>query len=86
MGTACRVNTAEVGTLVQVAVVTRPGKIRFGGWAAVLPGNDVFAMESKEGILVLMRPAVFAAVARSAANEIAKNGVHSDWLCGWRVR
>ena len=67
-------------------MVACPGKVRFGGRAAVLAGDDVFAMEPKERILILMCPAIFATVAGTVADEIAKNGVQADSLCCRDVR
>ena len=67
-------------------MVTCPSEVCFDGGAAVLAGDDVFAMESEKRILILMCPAVFATVAGSVADEIAKSGVQADSLCCRGVR
>ena len=85
LGAVGRINAAEVRAFVQVAMVTCPGKVRFDGCAAVLAGDDVFAVEPKKRTLVLMRPAVFATVTGAIADEMTKSGVQSDSLCRRRV-
>jgi len=61
-------------------MVTCPGEVCFNSWSAALTRNDMFAVESKERVPVLMRPAVFAAIRSSIADEIAAVHVRSNSL------
>jgi hypothetical protein len=45
----------------------------------VLPGDNVFDVESEERVVVLMHPAVFTAIAGASTDLAARGGVH--WAC-----
>jgi hypothetical protein len=74
------IDTAEVGSLVQVAVVARPGKVFLDSGTTVLSRHDMFAVESKERVFVLMRAAILASIFGSLANEVAKVCIQSNPL------
>jgi hypothetical protein len=61
---------------VQVAVVTRKGKIRRVFGPAVLPGDDMVNVEGCKGYVCLEDSAVLAVVAGALENKATERLVH----------
>jgi hypothetical protein len=47
---------------MEIAVRTRQGEIRFRAGTAVLAGDDVLGMETKERVVVLMNVTILATI------------------------
>src|SRR5262249_44359505 len=62
----------------QVTFVAGQSKVRGRVTAAMLLGDDVLDMKSKERIVVLVEPAVFATILGPPTNEFTERFVHQD--------
>ena len=73
--TGVGINATEVGAFLEIALGT--GEREVGGviGAAVLPGDDVFDVETESGS-VLGETTVFAAVSRPLPDQVAGGAVH----------
>lgn len=80
---ALRINSAQVGSLVSVAVVTSERKILFTCGASVLTCGDVLDVKAIVWIVVLMNMAVFAPIRGAGADEISQRGVQIKQLDSW---
>jgi hypothetical protein len=74
-----RINAGEIWAFVEIAGVASQREIGFDVFSAVLTGDHVFNVESEERIGVLVDTAIFAAIAGSLANEVAKFRIHGGW-------
>ena len=70
----------QIRSLVKVAPMARERKIGLVVRAAMLPGDDVFDVESDERQFVLMASAVFTAVPRAVTDEAAERSINRHTL------
>jgi hypothetical protein len=71
------------GPLVQVVLVAGQRQVVRGVPAPVLLGNDVFDVEGEKRVVVLVQPAVFAAVGRPATHQFSRGLVHQEAEVSW---
>jgi hypothetical protein len=74
---ACfRVNAAQVWSLVEIAAMTGKRKILGRILPAVLSGNNVFDVERRQRLEIVMKPTVFASSASPLLHQPAQSRVH----------
>jgi hypothetical protein len=71
------VDSGQVGTFFQVAVPTRECKVVKAGWSAMLPGDNVFGVESAAE-RPLRQMAILTAIAGAAPNRLGRP-THAGW-------
>jgi hypothetical protein len=63
-----RINTGEIGSLVQIALMTSEGQIAVVVVPSVLPSPNVFDVKRQNEIVVFINAAIFAALARAISH------------------
>ena len=71
------VDSRQVGTFFQVAAPTGERKVVKAGWSAMLPGDNVFGVESAAE-RPLRQMAVLAAIAGAPPNRLGRP-THAGW-------
>src|SRR2546427_12896404 len=73
-------SAGQIRPLRAIAFVTTPSEVRWKIAAMVLLGNDVFDVKRQNRIVVLMHPAIFAAIGCATANQTTNGDFHHDFL------
>ncbi len=63
-----RIDASQVRPLMQVILMAGKSQIAWGIRTAMLLSNDVFDVKGKEGIVLFVNPAVFAALSRTLSD------------------
>lgn len=71
-----RIDSGEVWTVVQIAVMAGEGEVRFDGLPAVLTGDDVLDMKTKERVISLPHAAILAALVGAGSDLFSKSRAH----------
>jgi hypothetical protein len=78
---ACfRVETGQVGSLMEIAPVTGQCQILGQMLPTVLSGGNMFDVERRYTLEFLMQPAIFASVASAILHQPAQSRSHQDAL------
>jgi hypothetical protein len=71
-----RIDARDVRSLVSIAPIAAQTEIFGHGLPAMLASDDVVDRKGEEGVLFLVKAAIFAAIARSLTNERSQSRVH----------
>jgi hypothetical protein len=71
-----RINAGQIGALVRVIMVTGQGQIIGVVGSPMLPGYDMLYVQPEKWLIILMDPAIFAALACPAPDLLTQFAIH----------